>query len=145
MIEAVAQHLLDMIKTVPAFAESAGLALGGNEADPTLSTVTPPYAWVIHEGAVDSSVNDGRSGADGRYQRLITQFRVVVVLPYGTGDQDLKTQLSLIENVAFAVRGSQALQYVDPWTYQGHQLVGIETDRIAYSLNFQTVLHYKLT
>jgi len=146
MISEIAGHLVQRISTVSALAGSTGTTIGGTEADPTMTTIPVPAAWVVFEGAQDASQNDGKSGADSRYQRLVLTFRTVLVLQYGQGETALLLQLKMIEDVAAAVRGSTPLDFgASPWAYQGCSLMSIETDRIVYSLSFQTSAHYKST
>lgn len=146
MISEITSHLVQRIETVPALAGSTGTTLGGTEADPTMTSIPVPAAWVVFESAQDQSQSDGKSGSDSRYQRLLLSYRVVLVLQYGAGEAAMKLQLKMIEDVASAVRGSVALDYGNtPWAYQGCSLLSVETDRIAYSLSFQTSAHYKST
>jgi hypothetical protein len=144
MIVELTSHLCDQISTVPALAGSTGTTLGGTESDPTMTTIPTPAAWVVFESAQDTSHADGKTGADSRFQRLLLTYRVVLVLEYGNGETDLKNQLKMIEDVATAVRGKQALDFgADPWSYNGCSLLSVETSRIAYALQFQTVAYYK--
>lgn len=145
MINEVTTSLVDVITTVPALAGRVGTTLGGGEADPTLTSIAVPAAWVVFEGAQDNSSGDGKSAADGKYQRLLLTYRVVIVLRYGEGEADLKNQLQTIEDVATAVRGQNPLDFgATPWQFQGCSLLAIETDRISYQLTFQTLAHFKL-
>ena len=120
MIENITGHLVERIETVPALAGTTGTTLGGTEADPTLTTIPTPAAWVVFESAQDASGADGKTGNDSRYQRLVLNYRVVLVLQYGEGETDLKNQLRLIEDVAAAVRGTSPLDFgATPWAYHG--------------------------
>jgi hypothetical protein len=144
MIAELTQHLCTQIETVSALAGSTGTTLGGTEADPTMTSIPMPAAWVIFESAQDTSQTDGKTGHDSRYQKLLLSYRVVLVLRYGEGETDLKAQLKMIEDVAAAVRGKQALDFgADPWSYDGCSLLTVETNRIAYALSFQTMAYYK--
>jgi hypothetical protein len=144
MIDEITTSLVEQIQTVPVLADSTGTTLGGGEADPTLTSVQTPAAWVVFESAQDTSSGDGKSGSDGKYQRLMLTYRVILVLEYGAGEANLKTQLKTIEDVATAVRGTQVLEFgATPWAYVGCSLLAIETDRISYQLTFQTVAHFK--
>ena len=146
MIEDITQHLVSQIMTVPALAGSTGTTIGGTEADPTMTSIACPAAWVVFEGAQDESGTDGKSGADSRYQKLLYTYRVVLVLQYGEGEADLKVQLGTLEDIVAAVRGSIALPFgASPWAYQGCTLLSVETNRMAYSLTFQVSAHYKST
>lgn len=143
MIVEVTQHLVDRIVTVSALAGSTGISLGGTEADPTLTSIACPAAWIVFEGAQDTSQADGKTGADSKYQKLNLNYNVVLVLDYGNGESDLKTQLQLIEDVAAAVRGTSPSQLVDPIAYQGCTLLSLKPDRIAYALTFTCVAYYQ--
>jgi hypothetical protein len=146
MIDDITSSLISAISVVPALAGRVGTTLGGGEADPTLSAIETPAAWVVFESAQDNSGTDGRTASDGKYQRLLMTYRVVVVLQYGEGEADLKTQLQTLEDVATAVRGQQPLDFgASPWSFQGMSLLAIETDRISYQLTFQTLGHFKLS
>ena len=146
MISEITGHLVQQISTVPALAGSTGTTIGGTEADPTMTTIPVPAAWVVFESAQDASQGDGKTGSDSRYQRLVLTYRVVLVLQYGQGETDLKEQLKTIEDISAAVRGSIPLDFgATPWAYLGCSLMSIETDRIAYSMSFQTSAHYKST
>ena len=146
MIVEITQHLVDQIATVPALAGSTGTTLGGTEADPSMTSIPCPAAWVVFESASDTSQGDGKTGADSKYQLLLLTYRVVLVLQYGEGETDLKNQLKMIEDVAAAVRGKIALSYGNsPWAYQGCSLLSVETNRIAYALSFQTTAAHKST
>lgn len=145
MIEEITESLVDQIKTVAVLANSTGTTLGGGEADPTLTSIPVPAAWVVFESAQDISQGDGLSGSTGRQQRLLLTYRVVLVLAYGEGEANMKTQLRTIENVANAVRGKSSHEFAaSPWAYQGCSLLAIETDRISYQLTFQTLAHFSL-
>jgi len=147
MLNDIAQHLVNQIKTVSALAESTGLEIGGTESDPTMTSIPAPAAWVVFESAQDASTADGKAGADSQFQRLLLSYRVVLVLPYGDGETALKEQMKLISDVATAVRGTSPndiLGYgADPWAFQGTSLLSIETDKIAYSLIFTTRAYFK--
>lgn len=144
MIDDITSSLVTRIATVAALANRVGTTLGGNEADPTLTSIPTPAAWVVFESATDTSTGDGRTGGDGKYQRLLLTYRVVMVLQYGEGEADLKNQLKTLEDVATAVRGQNPLEFgATPWTFQGMSLLALETDRISYQLTFQTVAHFK--
>ena len=146
MIAEITEHLVQQISTVPALAGSTGTTIGGTEADPTMTTIPVPAMWVVFESAQDASQNDGKTGSDSRYQRLVLTYRAVLVLQYGQGEADLNLQLKMIEDVAAAVRGTTPLDYgATPWAYQGCSLMSVETDRIVYSMSFQTSAHYKST
>lgn len=145
MIDDITSSLVTEITTVSALAGRVGTTLGGGEADPTLTAIPVPAAWVVFESAQDGSQGDGRSGADGKYQRLLLTYRVVVVLQYGEGEADMKTQLQTLEDIATAVRGKNPLTFgATPWSFQGMSLLAMETDRISYQLTFQTLAHFKL-
>lgn len=146
MIDDITSSLVTEISTVPALAGRVGTTLGGGEADPTLSAIATPAAWVVFESAQDNSGGDGRTGADGKYQRLLLTYRVVVVLQYGEGEADLKTQLQTLEDVATAVRGKLPLDFgASPWSFLGMSLLSLESDRISYQLSFQTLGHFKIS
>jgi phage gp37-like protein len=142
MIVEITQHLVDRIVSVSALAGSTGISLGGTEADPTLTSIPAPAAWVVFEGAQDMTRTDGKSGADSRYQKLNLTYSVVLVLDYGNGETDLKNQLKLIEDVATAVRGTSPSQLVDPISYLGCTLLSVKPDRIAYALTFGCIAYY---
>lgn len=144
MIEEITAHLVERIASVPALAGTTGTTIGGTEADPTMTTIPTPAAWVVFESAQDTSAGDGKSGADSRYQKLKLSYRVVLMLQYGEGETDLKTELGLIEDVATAVRGSTPTEFgADPWMYSGCTLLSIQPARIAYALFFSTKAYYK--
>lgn len=144
MIGDITTSLVTEIATVSALAGRVGTELGGGEADPTLTSIPVPAAWVVFESAQDTSQGDGRTGADGKYQRLLLTYRVILVLECGSGEVDHKTQLQTLEDVAAAVRGKNPLAYgATPWAFQGMALLSRETDRMSYSLNFQTTAHFK--
>lgn len=144
MITELTQHLCTQIETVSALAGKTGTTLAGTEADPTMTSIPCPAAWVVFESAQDTSQGDGKTGTDSRYQKLVLSYRVVLVLQYGAGEDDLMNQLKMIEDVAAAVRGKQALDFgADPWSYSGCSLLSVETDRIAYALSFSTMAYYK--
>lgn len=143
MIVEITQHIVDRIASVTALAGKTGTTLGGTEADPTLTSIAAPAAWVVFEGAQDASLQDGHTAKDSRYQRLNLTYSVVLVLAYGEGETDLKNQLKLIEDVATAVRGTSPSDLVDPIAYQGCTLLSIKPDRIAYALTLTCLAYYK--
>lgn len=146
MTDDIIQHLVDRISTVSALAGSTGTTMGGTEADPTLTTVPMPVAWVVLQSAQDDAGKDGKTAADSKYQRLLLTFSVFLVQEYGEGDDEQGLKLKMIDDVAAAVRGTQALSFgCDPWAYQGCQLAFIQTNRIAYELFFQVRAYNKST
>lgn len=145
MIANITTSLVDLIAVVPALAGRVGTTLGGGEADPTMTSIETPAAWVVFESASNTSSGDGRAAGDGRYQRLSLSYRVVVVLRCDAGEADLKEQLQTLENIATAVRGKNPLEYgATPWEFGGMNLLSWETDRMSYQLTFSTVAHFKL-
>lgn len=139
----LAASLVDLIAVVPELGGRVGTTLAGGSADPTMSSIEIPAAWVVFDGNQDLSQGDGRTAADSRYQSLLCTFRAVVVLPYGLGEADfVENQLKLLDDIASAVRGETPDTGngpgARPWLYQGCSLLGVEPDRVMYNMTFQT-------
>lgn len=131
-LSTVAQNLVNILDAVPAFGGRTGFTLGGTEADPTLSNLETPYAWVV----LNSSQALGQDRE--RYEKIRWNFTVFVGMTYGEGENDfIEQQLSLIESICQAVAGTQ-INAPGPvrWSYDGMSFVGGEPHVIKYALQF---------
>lgn len=132
MISDYTADLVAKLKTVPALGGRVAATLGGTEADPALATVETPAAWVVFSGLA----NTGPS--QQRFQLMRLNYRVVLILEYGKGEEDfVDTQLQLIDDASQAVRGTLADNDGSKvWAFDGANLVSINPDRIVYELSF---------
>lgn len=138
MIDLYTNDLVEKLKAVPAFGGRVGATLGGTEADPTLSNIEVPAAWVVFSGL------QNRDQRDRRYQMMDMSFRVVVMLDYGNGESDfVDTQLKLIDDASQAVRGEIVADTGSMvWNFDGASIVSINPDRIVYELSFSAPAAY---
>jgi hypothetical protein len=142
MISELTQDLINKIKSVSALQNRVGAAVGGTEADPTMSQAPCPYAWVIYGGSQptgDSMAEGGR-----KYRMTMYDFTAVVGITYGISDTDLlNNQLPVLEAIQQAVAGTEAIKYADLWEYKGEDLAKIEPDRMIYQLKFSIVGYHQ--
>jgi hypothetical protein len=132
MIAENLKALLDLIGSVPALAQSTGIALGGQAPDPSLSKIALPAAWVLH-------ASDKPLDADGSIVPAVqaSQFDYVVAiyLPYVSQSDMLAVQLPLLEAVITAVRGQDAPSG-HRFAYRGQRITLINPGRITYEQRY---------
>ena len=137
-LSTVASNLVNKIGEIVAFGGRVAMTLGGTEADPTLSNMTTPYAWV--------TLNSSQADSQGRerWTNARWNFVVYVGLDYGKGEANfVEQQIPLIESVCQAVTGTQ-VNAPGPvkWAFDGLSLQGVDSDVVYYALNFSIQTFY---
>lgn len=141
MIGELAQNLINSISTVTALGGRVGAVVGGTATDPTMSEAPVPFAWVVFGG--DQPVGDIENGK--YYQQIKYSFSVVCAIEYGQSETDLLTsQLSVLEAIQMAVRGTQGHKHSDLWEYEGQELQTVFPSRLVYNMQFSIIGHHKV-
>lgn len=139
MIPELAQDLVTRVASIPALAASTGLALGGRGADPTLTQLPPPAAWVIYRGDTPDEPPYGNAHGGPALvpgvQIMLQAFAVIVYLPYTDQADLIDVQFPLLESVIQAIRGQDSPSG-HRWRYVGQKLSLVYNDRIAYEQRY---------
>lgn len=137
-VSIVASDLVNKIGAIAAFGGRVAMTLGGTEADPTLSQIEKPYAWVtLTRSLVDSQDRE-------RWTKARHNFTVYVGLDYGMGESNfVEQQIPLVESICQAVTGTQ-VNAPGPvkWAFDGLSLQGIDSNVAYYALEFSIVTFY---
>lgn len=144
MIRELTQDLINKIKAVPAYGNRVGAAVGGTEADPTMSNATTPFAWVIYGGSAPT----GEQYEGGKKYRETTYiFNVTVAIGYGKEADLLNTYLPVLEATQQAVAGLEVsgVSNAGLWEYQGENFELVTPDRMVYTMRFSTVGYHTTT
>jgi hypothetical protein len=143
MIAENAEDLVARVTSVPALATSAGLALGGRGADPALTKIPLPAAWImfgkdqVNEPPYGTSQSGGFGGMVPQIENIQQVFSVVIYVPYISQDDLLTTQYPLLESVIAAVRGNgRPAPSGHRWRYIGQKLAMVYPDRLAYEQHY---------
>ncbi len=138
-LSAVSKDLVNKINVFAAFGGRVALTLGGTEADPTMTKLALPYAWVIPVSSQNTSANRES------WTKARQNFTVLIRVSYGKGESDFAdTQLPLIEEVAAAVCGSHVNANVrgPKWSYDGRTLLGSDKKSMTFALQFGVDTYY---
>jgi hypothetical protein len=143
MIADNAEDLVARVTSVPALANSAGLALGGRGADPALTKIPLPAAWImfgkdqVNEPPYGTSQSGGSGGMVPMGENVQQVFSIVIYVPYLSQDDLLTVQFPLLEAVIAAVRGNgRAAPSGNRWRYIGQKLAMVYPDRLAYEQHY---------
>jgi hypothetical protein len=143
MIADNAADLVTRVASVPALANSAGLALGGRGADPALTKIPLPAAWImfgkdqVNEQPYGTSQSGGFGGMVPQIENIQQVFSVVIYVPYTSQDDLLTVQYPLLEAVVAAVRGDgRAAPSGHRFRYIGQKLAMVYPDRLAYEQHY---------
>lgn len=150
MITECAADLLARVRNVPALAGvNSGLSIGGKAQDPQLLKKTPPFAWVLYGGeqpgeAPYGSSSQGGSGIVPSQEEMLSNWRVVVYVPYTTDDDLLTVQFPLLESIPLAVKTSITTGPMGGiespsgyrWRYVGQKLALVYADRLGYEQHY---------
>ncbi|MGZ3325701.1 MAG: hypothetical protein ACXU85_00990 [Xanthobacteraceae bacterium] len=138
-----AEDLVARVTSVPALATSAGLALGGRGADPALTKIPLPAAWImfgkdqVDESPYGTSQSGMRGGLTPNGENVQQVFSVVIYVPYVSQDDLLTVQFPLLESVIAAVRGDgKPAPSGNRWRYTGQKLAMVYPDRLAYEQHY---------
>jgi hypothetical protein len=141
LITTVTQDLINKIGAITLFGDRVAATLGGTEADPTLSQLETPYAWVVLIGSQTDSQDRER------WTKVRWNFTVFIGISYGLGETDFtETQLTLLEDVCQAVTGS-TVNAPGPvkWAFDGLSFAGGEASVVRYALQFSIPTFYTLS
>lgn len=138
-LQASIKDLINKIGAIEAFGGMVSATLGGTEADPTMTTISPPSAWVLFVGSQTNSQDRER------WTQLRHNFDVHLSLRYGQEDDFTEQQMSLIEQIGQAVTGSK-IEALAPknilWAFDGINVLAVETDVIRYTMSFSCPAFY---
>jgi hypothetical protein len=146
MLAELASDLLDKVRTVPALEAKTSLTIGGKSADPDLTKIPLPAAWVVmRKEGKDTSPYDRTemSGVVDEYT-LAGTWTVTVMVPYTSDDDLIDTQYPLLESVRKAVHASGGPTGATDggWAFMSQRLAQVYADRIAfeqvYNINYVT-------
>lgn len=136
-LSTLARDLVNKINDITAFGGRVAMTLGGTEADPTLSNLETPHAWVVLNSSQASSQDRER------WTKVRYSFTVILGIPYGEGEANfIDNQLTLIEDVCQAVTGTQVTQKGPVWAFDGLSFIGGEPHLVRYSLAFSATAFY---
>lgn len=132
MIAEYASDLVTRLNTVTELGGRVAVTMGGTEADPTLSSVEAPAAWVVFRSQQNTAQ------PNRKFQDTRITFSVLLKLKYGAGETDfVDTQLNLIEKASQAVRGKGVPDQGNQlWGYDGCTLVDFTPSAVFYDLTF---------
>jgi hypothetical protein len=142
MLAELASDLLDKVRTVPALEAKTSLTIGGKSADPDLTKIPLPAAWVVmRKEGKDTSPYDrtDMSGVVDEYT-LAGIWTVTIMVPYTSDDDLIDTQYPLLESVRKAVHKTEGdIESADGsmrWAYMGMRIALVYTDRLAYEQSY---------
>jgi hypothetical protein len=143
MIADIAEDLVERVTSVAGFEGRAGLAIGGRGADPAMTKIPLPAAWImfgkdqVDESPYGSSQSGGCGGLIPNGENIQLVFSVVIYVPYLSQDDLLTAQFPLLESVIKAVRGDGlAAPSGNRWRYIGQKLAMVYPDRLAYEQHY---------
>lgn len=135
MIAKCAKDLYDKVQAISALASASGLAVGGKEADPGMTKIPLPAAWILaHSGVTTLPPTDGQVK-----QKTTAQLVYVVMLyvAYISQSDLITNQLPLLQTVISTVHGTDAPSG-ERWAFKDYQLTLVNTDRLGYRIQFMT-------
>jgi hypothetical protein len=143
MISENAADLVARVSSVAGFEGRAGLAIGGRGADPAMTKIPLPAAWImfgkdqVDESPYGSSQSGGRGGLIPNGENVQQVFSVVIYVPYLSQDDLISTQFPLLEAVIAAVRDNgREAPSGNRWRYIGQKLAMVYPDRLAYEQHY---------
>jgi len=128
MSDAFALDLYTKLATVAALANSAGFGVGGRPADPALTKIPLPAAWVLLGG---DDPTDTEGGMVPAMQVLLVEYFVMLYVPYVSQDDLINVQFPLLRAARTAIHATDAPNG-GRWLYQGQRLAGTNPDRLCY-------------
>lgn len=134
------RDLVNRINAIEAFGGNVSATLGGTEADPSLTKIAPPYAWVLYSGSQTESQERER------WTKLRHNYAVHVALAYGLGEDNFtETQMPLIEQIGQAVTG-MPISELQPkqitWAFDGMSIIDVEPTVVRYEMLFSCPSFY---
>jgi hypothetical protein len=138
-LAACAQDVFTKISALPALAQSTGLTVGGQEADPGLTKIPLPAAWVLFTGANNQNTGILENRPPTLSNVLIEQT-VMLHLPYESQSDLIAVQLPLMEAVINAIQGTpigSADVASQRWNFNSTKLVGLNPDRQIFRIIFE--------
>ncbi len=130
MLAECAQDLLTKVQSIPALANSCGMAIGGTIPDPGMTKITLPAAWILFKRA--KNTHDAQSALPSLNTNALLTYVVVVYLP--TSSQ-IGTQLPLLQSVIKTIQGTTAPSG-SRWYWDATDLAAFNPDRMIYPLFF---------
>lgn len=127
-------ELYGLIVGVTAFANITGTSLGGNEPDPTLTSLTPPACWV-------SFIGDAPKEPPGSIvltkEVLTFIYTAFIYLPMTKQTEMISTWLPLLAQIMNGVRGKDSFSNTGHrWAYGGQKLALVNTNRLVYAQRY---------
>jgi hypothetical protein len=138
MLAELASDLLAKVSAVPALEFKTSLTIGGKSADPDLTKIPLPAAWIVmrKEGKdVAPHERTDRSGVVDEYT-LAGIWTVTVMVPYTTSEDLIDVQYPLIESVRKAIHKTEGPVGSMGWAYMGQRIALVYTDRLAYEQSY---------
>lgn len=135
MIGELAQDLISRIKAIPsqkfgAAVPRVGLAVGGKNVDPLITTAQRPCAWVIYIG--DENLDDTENC--GPFMRF--NFIVKVIIDYKNETDLITTQFPLLEEIIAQVNGVNGPAGAKSWRYEGQTIDELTGERIVFDQRY---------
>jgi hypothetical protein len=143
MISENAADLVARVASVAGFEGRVGLAIGGRGADPAMTKIQLPAAWVlfgkdqVDESPYGSSQSGSRGGLIPNGENIQQVFSVVIYVPYLSQDDLLGNQFPLLESVIAAVRDNgREAPSGNRWRYIGQKLAEVKPERLGYEQHY---------
>lgn len=136
MIAELTQDLIAKLKAIPSNPfgvtnKRVGLAVGGKEADPMMTKLVRPAAWVmfVTDENVDTTTSMIVCAPSVKYN-----FIVKIIMDYTTEAEITSTNFALLDTVRNAIHATAEPNGAQ-WKYEGQQLEEL-TNRMIYEQRF---------
>jgi len=124
------------VGTATPLAQSVGLTVGGQGADPGMVQIPLPAAWVLPASGINQTPENLLT-MPPRTQMQMSTYVVMLHLPYASQSVLLTDYYPLLEAVQQAINGTTA-PGGSRWWAKGYKLEAINKDRLIYEIQFIT-------
>ncbi len=132
MSDAFSTDLYTKLTSVTALANAASFTAGGNAADPALTKIPLPAAWVLLS---NDKPMDNETGVVPLTQVVLVEYTVLIYVQYTTQADLINTQIPLLRSARSAIHGTEGPNR-NRWKYMGQKLVLVNPDRLAYEQQY---------
>lgn len=138
MLGELAADLVNKLKTVTELESRVGLAVGGRQGDPLMTSVALPAVWVVFRG--DEAIDDTTRGRCVATVR--TTFIVKVLVEYKSGLDLTSVQFPFVESIIKKINGTTptGLLTTTGWKYEGQTIDEIGSNRLVYDQIYSTTI-----
>jgi hypothetical protein len=124
------------VGTATPLAQSVGLTVGGQGADPGMVQIPLPAAWILPASGVNQTPENLLT-IPPRTQLQLSTYVVMLHLPYTNQGGLLTNEYPLLEAVQQTINGTTA-PGGSRWWCKGYKLEAINKDRLIYEVQFIT-------